>query len=150
MSTTDANDTEETEIEQYTPDFDNQVDERAQNYLEHHGEFARAFEIADAIGSTPDYTRRRCNALHDDGDLSKKYGGTVIGHPMPGDGTLKVLVNDRDTLLNIVKQFGTEGQYQQSLTKGSIQELRQYIKNKVAIGDGRSLRTNKVSFGPAE
>lgn len=152
MSTIDTTDSEdsEAETEPYTPNHDNLVEERAKNYLEHKSGYARAFEIADAIESTPDYVRRRCNALHENGDLGKKYGAPVIGHPMPGDGTLKVLVSDWDVLLGIVKQFGTEGQYMQALAKDSIQELRQYIENKVAIGDGRPLGTNKVYFGPAE
>jgi hypothetical protein len=152
MSSSDEPDGDEPEadIETYTPNDDNLVDERLKNYLEYKGELARAYEIADAIESTPDYARRRCNVLVEDGDLEKEYGAQVIGHPMPGDGTLKVLVSDWDALLGIVKQFGTEGQYLQALKKGSVQELRQYIENKVVIGDGRPLGTNKVYFGPAE
>lgn len=151
MATTqNPNDSEAEDDEEYDPDYDNLVEERAKNYLEHLGEMARAYEIASAIGSTPDYTRRRCNALEEGEEVVKEYGSRIIGHPMPPNGDSTVLEGSRDTLLHIVDTYGSTGQYQQALQIGSINELREFIKKNIAIGEGHGLGSNKVLFGPLE
>ena len=134
--------------EEYEPDFENLVEERAKNYLEHVDELARAYEIASAIGSTPAYTRERCNALEEDEEIVKEYGSQIIGHPMPPNGeSIAVLEGNRDALLGTVDTYGSAGQYQQALQIDSINELREFIKKNIAIGDGHGLGTNKVYFG---
>lgn len=150
MATTQNQDDPDAEDdEEFEPDFDNQVEERAKNYLEHVNEMVRAYEIASTIKSTPAYTRERCNALEEDEEIVKEYGGQIIGHPMPPNGeSIAVLEGNRDALLGIVDTYGSAGQYQQALQINSINELREFIKKNIAIGRGHGLGTNKVFFGP--
>lgn len=137
--------------EEFEPDIDNLVEERAKNYLEHVNEMARAYEIASAIESTPAYTREQCNALEENEEIVKEYGSQIIGHPMPPNGeSIAVLEGNRDALLSIVDTYGSAGQYQQALQIDTISELREFIKKNIAIGEGHGLGTNKVFFGPKE
>lgn len=129
----------------YTPNHDRTVAERSIAYLSTTNETRRAFEIADAIGSTPDYTRRVCNQLYDEGKLEKFWGKPVIGHPMPGDDT-RVLVNNREALLKIVEQYRPD-LLAEARSKPTVEKLRDFIKKKIAIGDGYPLGNRKVSYG---
>lgn len=153
MATTQEDTQAENEADdsqEYTPDMDALVAERAKNYIEFRGEMMRAYDIASRIGSTPAYTREECNNLSEEREIEKTSKGQIIGHPMPPNGEVVVLEGNRDALLQIVDEFGTAGQYQQALTINTINELREFIKENVAIGEGHPLRTKKVFFGPRD
>lgn len=135
----------------YEPDKQNNtVAERILAYIDHSEQYARASEVADKIESTTDYTRRVANDLVDEDRLAKEKGSEIIGHPMPPNGKVAVLVADVEVLRSIVDRYGTVGQYQQALGMTSVEELRNFIKENIAIGSGYGLGTYKVSFGPLD
>lgn len=129
----------------YTPDMDKTVDERIETYLNTTDEAHRAFEIADKINSKTGYTRRRCNQLYEDEELQKFWGSPVVGHPMP-DGSTKVLVNNRQVLLNIVQQYRPQ-RLAEAQSKSTIKELRSFIEEEIAVGSSHPLGNRKVSYG---
>ena len=129
----------------YTPNHDRTVAERAITYLNTTDEAHRAFEIADKIDSTSEYTRRVCNQLYEEDRLEKFWGNPVIGHPMP-DGETRVLVNDRQSLLDIVKQYRPQ-RLAEAKSKPTIEKLREFIEDEIAVGPGHPLGNRKVSFG---
>lgn len=148
MTLTDNNDdTIETE---YEPDTDKTVKERATARLEYGGEPLRAYEIAADIDSTSKYTRRQCNELHEEGEIEKEMEGNIVGHPMPPNGDISVLEGSVGVLRSIVNEHGTNGQHKKALNLHTVGELREFIKDNVAIGDGRPLSTQKVYFAPKE
>lgn len=129
----------------YTPNPDRTVAERIIAYLNTTGEVHRAYQIADAIDSTPEYTRRECNRLYEDDELQKFWGKPVIGHPMP-DGDTRVLVNNREALLKIVEKYRPD-LLAEAKSKPTIEKLREFIKEKIAVGQGHPLGNRKVSYG---
>lgn len=129
----------------YKPDPDRTVAERIIAYLNTTGEAHRAFEIADKIDSTADYTRRVCNQLYEEDKLQKFWGKPVIGHPMP-DGKTRVLVNNREVLLKIVEKYRPD-LLAEAKSKPTIEKLRELIEEKIAVGSGHPLGNRKVSYG---
>lgn len=128
----------------YTPNPDRTVEERILAYLNTTGEVHRAFEIADAIDSKPEYTRRVCNQLYEDDQIQKFWGTPVIGHPMP-DGDTRVLVNNRKALLEIVENYRPD-LLAEAKSKPTIEKLREFIKEKITVGQGHPLGNQKVSY----
>lgn len=131
-------------IMDYSPDPNKLVRERIVEYLNAADERQRAFEIANAIDSTPDYTREVANKLHEGETVEKWWGQPVIGHPMP-DGDTRVLVNNWDTLYNIVEQYAPDKMSEAS-GKSTIEELRNFIEEEIAIGSGHPLGNQKVYY----
>ncbi|OIB56154.1 hypothetical protein [Natrialba sp. SSL1] len=121
------------------------VAERTIEELNATNEACRAYEIVNKIGSTPDYVRRVCNRLHEEGWIQKFQGTVIVGHPMPG-GNTEVLSNNRRKLLNIVKRYAP-GLLGEAKSKPTIKELREFIENEIAIGPSYPLGTRKVYFG---
>lgn len=131
----------------YDPDDDKLIWERALEYLQERERPARAYEIANAIGSeSPDYTRRECNRISEEGLIEKHYGDRIIGYPMP-TGDLEVLPNNRQGLLQVVEKYEQYLPFNRSEVEGlSAPNLRTLLESELAVGDARTLSHRKVSF----
>jgi hypothetical protein len=130
----------------FEPDDDALVRERALEYLKRLDGAARAGEIASAVGSKANYTRRECNDLTDEGHLAKHYGDRIIGYPMP-DGDLMVLPNSKPRLLQIVKEYEAYLPFDRSGVEDlSGPNLRSLLESELAVGDPCQLNSRKVYF----
>lgn len=133
----------------YEPDDNDLVRERAVDYLKTVDGAARPGEIASAIGANPDYTRRECNELAEEGAVNKHYGRRIIGYPMP-DGDLQPLPNSKGRLLEIVEEYEAYLPFDRSDVEDlSAPNLRSLLESELAVGDPRQLKNRKVFFSHA-
>lgn len=131
---------------EFEADEDKPIRERAVEYLQHRDGAARAFEIADAVGSdSPDYTRRECNDLAENGILDKHYGDTIVGYPLPG-GDWEVLPNHKGKLLGLVEKYEDYLPFSRDDVEDMpAPNLRTLLESELAVGEPRPF-TRKVAF----
>jgi hypothetical protein len=130
---------EEADETEDSPEGDRTVAERAIDYLDEIDDPARSSEIADAIGSTTDYTRSVLNDQHDEGKVDKLQGNRVIGYIIDGDIHV---IGSREVALRIISRYGDVSRPE--MASKSLDDLRSHIRREIA--DGIARLDPKVSF----
>jgi len=120
------------------------ADDKIVRYLNSIDYAARPAEIAEATDLSQSYVTRRCRALWDNDQIRREKGGYIIGHDIPGLDSPVVLPEDRESLVNVVRDVAPS---RVSETRGmSVSEVRSFIKNELAT-DTYPLGNRKVSYG---